>query len=416
MGGAERISTRADFQAHLAQLRERGGEPFEFELAVRTLATLLDGAVGWSGLLDLGRVGLAAFTTPADEPSPQPPTFAGTSVDLLPTPQPTIDLFVPRLDRLPDESPKEYGEYLAEHLLSWLSDHDVEHTHQVELAAAGYVMMLARDDFRALVPRTRSLDVHALCMLAAERGLRQVGGIALSEVEEEAFFRWLHLTSYADVSAAHLAEQAARRRIRLEHDRRPADEVAVMTCEVSVETLAYGAILGSVETTTMTEEQLRQTYRALSERADGSPEKWAARARGFDLTDRLDLTPAAAAWGPDYASYAHGHLLRWFLDHDVPVGPVRMYLASAYANRIVEYLVENPAEGRETYGPVKCHLLTTYRLRRKEEYVSLTDELLLLSWVLCQLGGRHGVKLAGFLEQRDSLMAKVAARLREERR
>jgi hypothetical protein len=416
MSEGERIRTRADFQAHLADLRERGGEPFEFELAVRSLATLLDGAVGWRGLLDLGQVGIAAFSRPPDVPSPEPPIFVGTSVDLLPRLQATSDLFVPRLDRLPDESPKEYGEYLAEHLLSWLSDHDVEHTHAVELAAAGYVLLFARDDFRALVPRTRSLDVHALCMLAAERSLRQVGGISLSEAEEEGFFRWLHLTSYADLPAAYLAEQAARRRIRLEHDRQPADEVAVMTCEVSVESLGYGTILGSVETTTMTEEQLRQTYRALSERADGSPEKWAARARGFDVTDRLDLTPAAAAWGPDYASYAHGHLLRWLLDHDVPVGPVRMYLASAYANRIVEYLVENPAEGRDTYGPVKCHLLTTYRLRRKEEYVSLTDELLFLSWVLCQLGGRHGVKLAGFLEQRDSLMAKVAARLREERR
>lgn len=409
--GEGRISSSADLDVWLTGLREAGGEAFDFELAVRSLAHLVDKPLRGTALVKIARVGLEAFSGLPDVPSADPLVFVGRRFDSMTGVAPTTDLMVPRQERLDGETEIEYGGYLAAHLQDWLAEHGMPRSAGLEKAAAAFLILLCQDRFRSQVPRERTLDRHALCMLIAERTMRRIGGVRLSAAEEAAFFRWLHLTTYAEVPDEFLVEQAARRDVRLRHDRQPVDEVAVMTCEVPMaETLPVDQLVRYADTYALSAEGLRASYRSLAESGESGCERWAARGRGFDDTGRLDLTPAAAG-RVDYAEYAHGHLLRWLIENDVPVQPIRMQSAHRYARHAVEYLVEDRPEGRDRPSPVRSHLMSTFRIRANDQHLSLADELLFLAWLLEQNPG-VGLKLAGFLANRDAVLEKLARRQR----
>jgi hypothetical protein len=395
-----------DLDAHLERLRQAGGWPADFEDALKSLAESQDLPLRWTAALRIARVGITGYGGLPNLPGELPPVFEGRSQDELCTVARATGADLPRQHRRPDESLLEYGEYLGEALVDAVLREGVPRTVDLERAIAAYVQVLSLDLFRDMVGWERSLDCHALCVLTAERTLRHLGVRELGAAEEVACFRWLHLATYAEVLPEHLREQAARRAIRLAHQRQPAGAVAVMTCETPLgEALRYQQLVGSAATAAYTPEQLRGVLDRLA--TEGKERRrWAIRKEAFAEIGHLDLTEAADSEGPDYDAYVHGHLLRWMVEEDLPVRPVQLGWSRRYASYLCEFLVHLPVRKGRTSTPVLAHLRAMHLLRRHEGSIPLSDELVLLAWLMDQRG--FGIRLGPFLTERDRWLTRLA--------
>lgn len=409
MSEGERISTLAGLDGHLEEMRRVGGDPGAFEAAVRSLASSLDKPLGWRALLKLAQVGSESYPAFPMVPSRDSQIFAGRPAAELPALRPTTRTDCPRREPLTGESTADYGRYLAAHVVDWLSSQEAEVTEDELSVATAYVALLARQDFRQVVGWKRSLDAHSVMMLTTERGFRRVGGLELAAPVEEAFFRWLHLASYDEVAPEHLREVAARRAIRRQHEERPTGEVAVMVCETQlVDPFPFDALSDHLRSgPLLTEEQIRGSFLELAQRGDEKAEEWAARARGFEDRDELDLTPRAVIAELVLESYAGGHLLRWMVDRDVPIDPIRLGGWGFYAGAVADTMVFGPARnGMEKIPATVAHTVSLKQMHRRRGPIPLTEELFLLAWLLAQ--NRFAINLAAWLEQRDRRLADLA--------
>ena len=398
----ERVASSDELDVELSLLAETGGTLEDFEIAVTELAARLERALDHRAVLRVARVGWTSYNGPADVPGDELPEFLGRPWAELPQVARRRDSVGPRREPLPDETLPEYVGSLGEALFTdlGLGDHDA--ASPFGRAAAGYLSLLAIPGLRELVGWERSLDAHALGMLTAERALRHLGDVGMSAEEEEACFRWLHLATYDEVTAEHLDEVRARRAIRLAHDRRPPGAVAMMTCEVAVaDALWFQERISAMPTATLSGEQLRSMLDDLAVRAK-NPERWATRRAGFGRIGRIELTAGAADQGPDYGAFVHGHLMRWMLDQDIPFRPHMLGCTSAYGASIARNLVDSPVRDGKEISPVTAHL-RAMRLLRTDGSVPLTDELVLLAWLMDQRS--FGVRLAGYLSARDKQLA-----------
>ena len=398
----QEITTAEELEAALEMLRQRGGDDAAYERDLVALGARLGKPIGSRRLLDLARLGWEAYSDHVLEPSPGPVHFLGRPQGELTPASPRIEPrsgqpAEPEDDRVADPA---YLRLLEDHLQAWLESQDDQLSEDEVAMSRLYVPLLARPELRRELGRQHSLDLHALCVLVMER-IGWVGGVAEVPADlERALFRWLHLTAYADVPDDVLAEQAARREVRLAHAHRPAVEVAAMTCERGVPAeLPLGQLADGFAQTGMTRAQLEGLYESRA----GRSTRWAGRAEGFAETGRLDLPSLAAGADPEALDQlkgrAVGHLLRWMLDHDVVVNALRLPLAEAYAPRVVRRL----AREQTVAGPsVNAHLTALFHIR-KEDPVGLADELMLLAWLAEQAA--FGIRLDSFLADRARVLS-----------
>lgn len=398
------IASSEELDVELEALRRTGGTPTDFEVAVTELAARIGGPLSHRAVLRIAQVGVTSFTGLADVPGEELPEFLGRPWTELPQGRPRTDADGPRRERLPDEALHSYAGYLGEELLTHLGVGEEVIGTPFGQALFGYVSTAAIPELRRMVGWERSLDVHALAMLIAERGLRHLGEVAMTAEEEEACFRWLHLATYDDVSPAHLDELLARRAVRLAHAHEPPGAVAVMTCEVPLEdALWFQEALSSFGTRALRPDQLL----AVLDRAASSddPEKArhpSLRREGYGHLGRIDLTAAAAAEGPDHGAFVGGHLMRWIVEEEIPFRPHLLGLTAGYAASIHRHLVLWPAEKGEETNAVLGHL-RAMRFVGQCGAVPLADELVLLAWLLDQRS--VGIRLAGFLDARATSLS-----------
>lgn len=406
---AGRISTMEQLEARLEKMRQAGGDPAAYEEAVRSLASSLDRPLRSGALLKVARVGAESYPAFRVVPSAVPPVFEGRPAAELPAVQPTTRTDGPRREPLPEESVGDYGRYLIKHLTHWVTDQEVDISEDDLSVAASYASALAREDFRQVVGWARSLDAHAVMMLLFEYAFRHAGGLELPAPVEEAFFRWLHLASYEEVTPEHLREVAARRDIRRSHQEQPAREVAVMVCETPlVDPFPFDELTDQLHTgLPLTAEQIREFFQEVAGRGGDHAERWTARARGFEDTGELDLTPRTGNSEAELEAYAAGHLLRWMLDRDVPVGPFELAAWGKYAAEAADTMVFGPARhGREKLQAATAHHVARHLLRKIENCtLTLAEELCLLAWLTAQT--RVAIRLAAWLEQRDEWLARL---------
>jgi hypothetical protein len=402
----EPITDLEQLEAAAAVLAREPGTPADFEAAMTSLAGRIVPALSHRGVICLARLGATSFHGARDVPSTEPPEFQGRLWDDLPPVPLRSDGGGPRREPDPGESLASYLSELGEELFGRLGLGEEDSSTPAGLAVAGYVSVLAVPELRRHIGWERSLDAHALGMLTAERALSHLGESRLTPEQEEVCFRWLHEATYADVPADHLAEAAARRAVRVAHQREPAGAVAVMTCEVPVpDALAFHEQVSAVSTATLDRDRLLSWLDRAA--AGGDPERGGeARREGFGTIGRLDLTPAASAEGPRYAAFVHGHLMRWLIEEQMPFRSHLLGLTTAYASLIVRILVTKPAAGKPAPDPVTAHvraIMTT----RMDQRVPLCDELALLAWLMDQRG--IGFRLEPFLSERARIIAQVAA-------
>jgi hypothetical protein len=403
MEGPDRIESSEALDACLDQLRRAGGTPADFEVAVKELAARLGGPVSHRAVLRIARVGVASFNGPADVPGEEFPEFLGRPWADLPPVSRRTGAGDPRREKLPDEPLHAYVGYLGEELLTHLGVGEEVIGTPFGQAAAGYVSTLAIPELRRKVGWERSVDVHALGMLTAERAFRHLGEVGMSAEEEEACFRWLHLATYDEVAPAHVDEVLARRAVRLAHAHRPPGVVAVMTCEVPVEdALWFQETMEAFPTKALHRDQLRAV---LDKAADSDVAErarvWSVRREGFGHIGRIDLTMAAAAEGPDHGSFVHGHLMRWIVEEEIPFRPHLIGLTAGYAASIHRNLVLWPEEKGEDAKALTGHA-KAMRFAREGGSIPLADELVLLAWLMDQRG--IGIRLAGYLDAREKNM------------
>ena len=404
MSGTERISDVDGLTAWMRGLAGGSGTPADFEAAVRSGASRMDVRLGWQPLLSLARIGWTRYAGLPDLPLEGAPSFLGRPVDSL-TAASRRDEPRLRVDAGPDERFTAYGEYLSEDLEQWLDEHGVpEPPLDLARVLAAYLSAVGLHRGVGLGGWDRPLDAHAFGMLAAERALRYLDPPAVEADLETACFRWLQLVAYADLPPDHLEEMLARRAVRLDHSRHPAGAVATMTCETSPSGgVSFDAVLTRAHEAALTPEQVTALYTRLADRE--APEL-RARAAGFADTERLDLTPAAFD-REHHDDHATGHLVRWMVDHDVPVRPLRLSWAGSYTVAVVLYLVRHPVTKEKTVDTGRAHLRAVHLLRKRAGSIPLAEELILLSWLLAQRGG--SMTLGGLVAQRDSWLERLAA-------
>ena len=403
MSGTEPISDAAGLTAWMQELARSGGGPADFEAAVRSDASRLAVRLGWQPLLSLARIGWMRYAGLPDLPLDEPPVFLGRPAGALPVASRRPE---PRLRRVaaPGERFTAYGEYLSEDLEQWLGAAGFpEPSLDVSRVLAAYVSAVVLHQTVGLGGWDRPLDAHAYAMLAAERALRYLGPAAIEADLESACFRWLQLVSYAEAPVEHLEEMTDRRAIRLEHERRSAGAVATMTCETTpADGVTFDDLLSRAHEAALTPEQVTTMYTGLADRDAAEPR---ARAAGFADTEPLDLTPTAFD-REHYDDYATGHLVRWLVDHDVPVRPLRVTWAGFYTTPIVLYLVRHPVTQHKSIDPGRAHLRALHLLRRRGGSVPLSEELIFLSWLLAQR--RNAISLDGLMSQRDTWLERLA--------
>lgn len=397
------ITSSEALDVELERLARDGGTPADFEAAVTALAARLEKPLGYRAALRIARVGWTSYNGRADVPADEPPEFQGRPWADLPAVRRRDATDGPRKEQLPDESLTGYVGYLGEDLFAHLGLGEEDVATPLGRAAVGYLSVLAIPGLRQLVGWERSVDAHALGMLTAERVFRHLGGVGMTADEEEACFRWLHLATYAEVTPEHVAEVGARRAVRLAHERQPAGAVAVMICEVAVEeALWFQERISAGPTAALNGAQLRAVIDELAVNAQEA-ERWAIRKDAFAEIGHLDLSEAATAQGSDYDAFIHGHLLRWMVEEDVPVRPHLLRWTSDYAHSIYLYLVDRPSRKGQVTSPLVAHLRAIALLHQAEGSVPLTDELVLLAWLMDQRG--FAVRLAGYLIGRDKQLA-----------
>ncbi|HEY3530181.1 MAG TPA: hypothetical protein VGK78_13630 [Nocardioides sp.] len=400
----ESFASPEELDAELERLAGIGGTPAGFEAAVTQLASRLERPLTHRAILRIARVGWTSYNGLEDVPADEPPEFLGRPWADLPQVPRRGDSEGTRREQLPDEPVHQYIGYLGEDLFAHLGLGEDEAATPFGRAAVGYVSVLALPEFRDMVGWERSVDAHALGMLAGERALKHLGEVGMTAEQEEGCFRWLHFATYAEVAPEHLEEVAARRAIRLAHERRPAGAVAVMTCEVpGAGALRFQEMMSAMPTTAMSADQLRTMLDDLAVRAEDS-RSWAIRRDAFARIGRLDLTPSAAV--PDYDAVVHGHLMRWLVEEEVPFRPHLLSWTSGYAISIARNLVERPARDGKEVSPVTAHL-RAMRLLRTDGSVPLADELVFLAWLMDQRS--FGVRLGAYLAARDKQLASEGA-------
>jgi len=391
------ITSSEELETELERWSRRRGTPADFELAVKGLAPRLDLPLTHRTALRIARVGWTSCTGHEEVPATELPEFQGRPWNLLPDVARRDDAAALR-EQLPDETLPGYVGRLGESALAALGVAD-EAPSALTRAVAGYVSVLAIPGLRSLVGWDRSVDAHALGMLMAERGLSHLGEVGMTDAEEEACFRWLHLATYVEVTPAHLEEMWFRRELRLAHGREPAGAVAVMTCEVPVVgALWFQEKVKAMPTAMLGREQLRHLIDHLAKNGKDAG-GWRARKEAFAEVGHLDLTAAAAGQHPDHDAFIHGHLMRWMVEEDVPVRPHLLGWTSSYARAVHRYLIDLPATKGTSATPVSVHFHAIRRIEQQEGSVPLTDELVLLAWLMDQR--RFGVRLASYLEARD---------------
>jgi hypothetical protein len=396
------IASSEELDAELARIGRRGGTPEDFEVEVKALAARMEKPASCRAVLRIARVGCMSFNGLPDVPGDELPEFLGRRWVDLPSVPRRIDGGGPRQERLPDEPLHRYLGYLGEELFGHLGLGEADVPSPIGQAVAGYVSVLAIPDLRRLVGWERSLDAHALGMLTAERALRHLGETGMTDDEEERCFRWLHGLTYEEATREHLDEVRARREIRLAHRRRPAGHVAVMTCEVDLEdALWFHERVSAGPTASLSRDQLLSLLDTNATQA-ASSDRWAVRREGFGHIGRLDLTASGAAEGPDYGAFVHGHLMRWIVEEEVPFRSHLLGLTSSYASSIHRSLVQRPAENGEGVNALTAHARAIGALR-KESFVPLADELVVMAWLMEQRG--IGVHLGAFLDARDKNLA-----------
>ena len=401
-GGPGRISSTDEFDLRLDELRRGDGDASAYEADLRALAADLEGPVGPRGLLKLARLGWETYPERRLVATAGPVAFAGRRAASLPDVPRTRRTDGPRTAPATDESPLAYSRELNADLGRALADRGLALSADESASLQPYVAMLCRPDFRRRPGWERSLDAHALAMLAYERACRAIGFEPVGRDVETALFEWLHLATYDEVTPEHLAEVAARREVRQADPDRPATEVATMTCEVSLGDLPIDDLADGATGVTFSREQLLAGFAALA----GQGDEQAARLNGLEDPDRLELVPRAAqARGEELrllGCLVHGHLLRWLLDHEVPVNALRMSLAQEYAERVVTALGADRPGGPPRNPVLHAHLQAMVGIRR-EVAVGLAEELLLLAWLADQ--ARIGLALAPYLDWRDAVEA-----------
>ena len=403
------ITTAEQLDARLDELRASPGDPGDFEPQLRALAADLGNALSPDAMLRIARVGCEAYAGRPDEPSDTPPAFAGRPSDTLDL-GPVLVERSPLLERGNDESVLEHGRRLAEDLERTIATAGLAETDEVAVALATYGTLLAMPQLLESVPLERSLDLHPLLMIATERMARSFGLGSVPEEQELAMFAWLHRLTRAEVTPDAIAEVGARRAVRLDHPRQPPDELAVLLCETPLGELPFAQLADASRTVELSLDSLQRTCADAAARGGAKAARWAARGRGLTLTDALDLTPASA--GEDhFAEVAHGHLLRWLLDHGLPVRPHRMGWGSSYTHALVRYLVLRPS-GRE-FTRVTAHLMATSVVRESKGPLPLSEELVLLAWVMEQT--RFAVRLGAYLDARAARLVREAERAAEGR-
>lgn len=399
----EPISDTAGLTTWMQGLWRAGGSPADFEAAVRSDAPRLDVRLAWQPLLSLARVGSERYAGLPDLPLDEPAVFLGRPLAALPAATRRDE---PRLRREADPGEKftAYGEYLCEDLEQWLGGEGFpEPPLDLGRVLAAYVSAIALHGSVGLGGWDRPLDAHAYAMLAAERTLRYLDAPAVEADLESACFRWLQLGSYADVPPEHLEEMAARRAIRLDHARHPGGAVATMTCETTPsDGITFDHLFARAQDAALTPEQVTALYTGLADRE--APEL-RSRSAGFADTGPLDLTPAAFD-REHYADHAQGHLVRWLVDHDVPVRPLRLEWAGHYTLPVVLYLVRHPVTKDRTVDVGRAHLRSLHLLRKRAGSVPLAEELILLSWLLAQRAS--AIRLDGLMSQRDTWLERLA--------
>jgi hypothetical protein len=411
-----RVTTTKEFDARLAKLRETGGDLADYESGLHALASSLDKPIGTSALLKLSRLGWDSYCRPALVRSAAPPRFLGRPAALSSDPLQADASGAARSMRSPvggvdrgprtapaeGESPVAYAQHLKDHLVRFLDAAGISEDDADLLPV--YACYLAREDVRQRIGWQRSQDLHALAMLLHERVVVGAGfGPAAAEVEE-ALFRWVHLATHAQVGSDDLAEQSARREIRLAHAQQPSADVAVLTCEVPLtDDMGFEQLSDHLQDVGFSREHLLAIFRARSTKNA----KWAAHYLELHDPGRLDLAGRAATERHDLsvlASHAHGHLLRWLLDHDVTVSSLLLSLCQEYARGVVRSLGRQLPQGEPKHSLVAAHLSAMVRLRR-EVRVRLPDELLLLAWLCDQAA--IGFRLESFLGAREQVMARM---------
>ena len=374
------IRTREELDAALGVLREHGGDPEAFERDLLALAPSVVRPVGATALLRMARLGWGAYAGPAPVPSSEPVRFRGRPQARSAPGSPASG--GPRTAPEPGEGAGSYLRHLTDDLRDFATSQGAPQTGSAADSAAVYIALLAREDFRAVVGWNRSQDAHALAALVHDRTVAGVGWGGLEPAVERLFFRWLHLATHAEVTPEDLVEQAARRELRVTHEALPAQEVAVMTCEVPLSGLPIGGLCGSAVQT-------------------GLPVEALGAARD---SEKLDLTALVGdAPGVDLAALearAWRHLLRWLGDRDVAVTGLRFAVGRNYVHEVVRDLGRHHAD-LTMHPVVHAHFVAMLMLRR-ELAVGLADELALLAWACDQVP--LGVPLEALLRARSAML------------
>lgn len=112
-----------------------------------------------------------------------------------------------------------------------------------------------------------------------------------------------------------------------------------------------------------------QVVRSAEVLAGGSA-GWAARHRGL-------LDPLAAGGVGERPWLMSGRAIRWLIDRDVPVGPLRLGRIDEYVKSVIEML--DRGEGTE---PLGAHLNVVVGQAEDGDHLPLAEELALLAWLL----------------------------------
>ncbi len=158
-------------------------------------------------------------------------------------------------------------------------------------------------------------------------------------------------------------------------------------------------LLGTVEAQEIPLETLDGSFAQLGARPTEEAAGWRARGRGLHSPSRIDFDDFDLLPGGDLGPFAEGHILRWMMDRGVPIGPVRLSVATHYAGSLIYAIVEGLEPELPILPPIFWHCFAMDAIGRLSGPLSFGEELLHLAWAVDQLD--QECSLARCLESRD---------------